>query len=150
MEINYLLCGDKNCIKPMCVSIVSTIINNIDVINNFYIFCYDFDVSLELKQIEKKYKNICKIKLINTSKYNHYFEFQDISKSTNKWISKASYLRILAFKILPKNVNKIIYLDCDLIINDNLKDIYKFDQKKLFKAVAEQSIIKKKQEILFK
>jgi lipopolysaccharide biosynthesis glycosyltransferase len=42
-------------------------------------------------------------------------------------ISIAGYNRLLATKLLPKEVTKIIYLDCDIVLNDDINKIWKTD-----------------------
>jgi len=45
----------------------------------------------------------------------------------NSHISMATYYRIFLEKILPANVKKVIYLDCDLVVNGSLRDFYDTD-----------------------
>lgn len=42
----------------------------------------------------------------------------------NEHISSATYARLLITKILPENLNKVLYLDCDIIVTSSLYDLY--------------------------
>lgn len=42
-------------------------------------------------------------------------------------VTLAAYYRILAPEILPKAIDKILYLDCDIIINGDIKELYNMD-----------------------
>lgn len=44
----------------------------------------------------------------------------------NKHLSKAAYFRLLISALVPE-YNKCIYLDCDLIVNNDLKELYGID-----------------------
>ena len=42
-------------------------------------------------------------------------------------VSIATYYRLLAPYLLPKNIEKILYIDCDIIINGNLSSLYEIN-----------------------
>lgn len=39
-------------------------------------------------------------------------------------VSIVAYYRLLAPKLLPQNIDKILYIDCDMIINASIKDLW--------------------------
>lgn len=47
-------------------------------------------------------------------------------------LSPAAYYRLSIPDLLPKNVSKILYLDCDIVVIKNLKDLWKTDLKDYF------------------
>lgn len=49
-------------------------------------------------------------------------------------ISKATYYRLLIADILPTEVGKVLYLDCDIVVNDSLEDFWNIDMAD--KAIA--------------
>lgn len=49
-------------------------------------------------------------------------------------ISKATYYRLLIADILPDDVEKVLYLDCDIVINDSLEEFWNIDMAN--KAIA--------------
>jgi lipopolysaccharide biosynthesis glycosyltransferase len=62
----------------------------------------------------------------------HNIHYIDIKKATlekfplkeTETISKATYLRLFIPELLPQNINKVLYLDVDIIINKNLTELY--------------------------
>ncbi|RYZ28517.1 MAG: glycosyltransferase family 8 protein [Chitinophagaceae bacterium] len=62
----------------------------------------------------------------------HWVPF-DLTEMTSvrqtKYISKATYLRILVPDLLPRKVTKVIYLDCDLIVEANLMHLWQIDME---------------------
>ena len=127
--MNILCCTDHNYITPTCVTIYSACINNQDISIKFYIISNP-DVTEEDKT---KLKNI-------TSKYHHTIEFisaPTITKRTEcftvnkegqpKHITIASYYRLFLADLLPKEIEKIIYLDSDLIVRNSLEEMYSYN-----------------------
>lgn len=68
--------------------------------------------------------------LINhiTSYINFYDINEDLLKSMpireTGYLSIATYMRIFAQEILPYHLNKILYLDCDILVNNPLDDLW--------------------------
>lgn len=93
---------------------------------------YDFfavmapDVSREninkIKQIEKTYKNDCSITIIKMDN-----RFDNISNNTGYIANACAYKMCLA-EMLPK-LDKVIYLDTDIIVFDDLSEFYNTDMK---------------------
>lgn len=46
---------------------------------------------------------------------------------TNKHVTVASYYRLFLSQLLPDNIEKVIYLDGDTIVNDNLSALWNMD-----------------------
>ena len=51
------------------------------------------------------------------------------SEAQNKadYVSITSFYRLLIPEILPKDINKVIYLDCDLVVLDNIAELLEID-----------------------
>jgi lipopolysaccharide biosynthesis glycosyltransferase len=62
--------------------------------------------------------------------YKGKIEFYEVDPSdvgdlrVDKWASVAVYYRLLAPRLLPDNIIKILYLDCDLIVRRSLKSLW--------------------------
>jgi lipopolysaccharide biosynthesis glycosyltransferase len=52
-------------------------------------------------------------------------DFQDLR--VDKWASTAVYYRILASRMLPTDVDKVLYLDSDMIVRQSLNDLWNTD-----------------------
>ncbi|WP_193766968.1 glycosyltransferase family 8 protein [Lysinibacillus parviboronicapiens] len=53
------------------------------------------------------------------------FDFSNVFISGH--ISKETYYRILLAEIIPPNIDKVLYLDCDIVINEDLEEIWNFE-----------------------
>jgi lipopolysaccharide biosynthesis glycosyltransferase len=45
----------------------------------------------------------------------------------DKWISIAAYYRLLAPRVLPKNLMRVLYLDSDIVVRSSLSEIWNVD-----------------------
>lgn len=120
--INIAICFDDNFVMPAGVLLTSVCISNNTNEITFYI------ISDSLSDINKK-----NLKLI-ADKYNKNIIFIDITLESLKDFpinlsnfTLATYYRILLPQVLPENIGKILYLDCDMLVVDNLSDFYNTD-----------------------
>ena len=112
-------------IYPTIVSITSILENANSYTNyNFYILITsDFlnENKNKLKLLEEKYYNKCSINLIDL--YNFKFENAFLSRHIQ---TIAAYYRLVLPDLLP-NIDKIIYLDGDTLIFDDLYEMYEIN-----------------------
>ena len=47
--------------------------------------------------------------------------------STSHHISHTAYFRLLAARLVPDSIDKVIYLDCDLVIHGDISQLWKID-----------------------
>jgi lipopolysaccharide biosynthesis glycosyltransferase len=52
-------------------------------------------------------------------------EFVDLR--VDKWVSVAVYYRLLTSRLLPADLSKVLYLDCDIVIRRPLNDLWNTD-----------------------
>ncbi|TXJ39535.1 glycosyltransferase family 8 protein [Brachyspira aalborgi] len=148
--INFVLTGDKNYIIPITVAITSILINmDKSRICRFFLFTTDFnesDINI-IQKLKKKYN----FELINIdmNNYKDFFDKMDISTFKNKYISLATYYRLLMFKILPEDVDKCFYIDGDMIVYTDLLNIYdNLTEDKLAAVVVEPLAMQHRKSIL--
>ncbi len=121
--MNIVFSSDDNYAPYLGVVILSVLTKNRDTKINFFIL--DLGISIESKKyittIVQKYS--CNIEFIPVST-------QDFLKlpQTIHYISIATYARFLIGDYLP-NLDKVLYLDIDIIVNSNLKELYHTDLK---------------------
>lgn len=48
--------------------------------------------------------------------------FADVPKT--KWWTEETYYRLIAFELLPKNVERVLWLDADIIVKGNISELY--------------------------
>ncbi len=87
---------------------------------------YDFYLLIPSKFEQSKIRNIDKIKDKYVNCNITYIDMKDNFSDANlvgAHITMPTYYRLMAAKLLP-NHNKCIYLDSDIIVNDDLTDFY--------------------------
>ena len=120
---NIVLCGDKNYIKYVGVTLTSVLANSNSNEYHFHIFLDDIEDS-DLKKLErtaKKWKTNISIYFIDLEIIEN---FKD-NTSSNTHISIATYFRFIAFSVLNGKVDKALYLDSDIcVLDDKLKNVF--------------------------
>ena len=123
-KINVCISCDENYAKYASVVIASILYNAQDEdLLHFYVL--DGDISSESKTKILSLKNIkpCEIDFIKVdeTKLEIYKQI-----NTHEYITLPAYYRLILSELLP-DVDKIIYLDCDIVVNTSLKDLFEAD-----------------------
>ncbi len=120
--ISIAMASDSNYVYPTIVSMTSILENrNPGTKIDFYLMLSgDFEQSLKDKilNLQKKYSN-CNIKLIDMKN-------QLDSVYTSRHLSKATYYRLMLPSLLP-NLDKILYLDVDIIVKRDLNALFDYN-----------------------
>jgi len=132
-KIPIVFSADNIYSMPLGIALIS-IFENKKKDHEIKIYVLDSGISDDnkdkLKIIEKNYKFKINYLKIDISKFNLFTE--------KRYFTKAIYYRLLAPNII--NEEKIIYLDCDVIVASDLMDLYKTDLKnKTIAAVKDRS-----------
>ncbi len=135
MKINVCFVADNNYIKPLACTIVS-ILENAAPETDLRIFILGNDISKENenKILSLKYIKNCEIKFIkpDISVLDNLPDFQ----SQLSYISKSTYSKFIIADVL-KDIDKILYLDCDTIVLSDLTDLFMKELGKRYMAAAE-------------
>lgn len=123
MELYVAYASDDNYVQHVGVSMLSLYENN-KMFESITVYILDTSISIENKQ-----------RLISISKeYNRnvvFFDFSDIKNFIGMEIwsdrSFATMSRLFIARYLPKNIEKILYLDCDSVINSSLEELWSID-----------------------
>ena len=118
--INFLFSCNAEYLMPLNVSIVSIFENHKDNYINIYI--------LHSNLSDKQKENL--ISLSHEYKQHiHMIEVEEkyYSKAPSLRWSKETYYRLLINELLPKNIDRIIYLDCDIVINNSVEELYSIE-----------------------
>lgn len=132
-KMNILLCCNENYAIPLTVCMTSILENNRSTSINFYVFYSSLQEEQKNKvsDLVKKYgQNIDLIQIDN-----HYFS----KAPTMRW-SKETYYRLLMCDILPPNTDRLLYLDCDTIVNASILDFYNTDLKDKYMCALKEEI----------
>lgn len=122
MNIVY---SSTNSYAEMCgISLVSLFENNKDV-DSIHIFIIDNGIS-----------NVNKVKLLQTAEVYHrklnFIESPDIERTahTSVYIGRwniGTFFRLYLGSILPVDVERVIYIDCDIVVRKSLLSVYQMD-----------------------
>ena len=125
-DINVAFTIDKNYPVFTQIAIFSILENNLS--NNHYNFFIVEDnltkrQKAEMKNLVKKRKQDITFLHISTDKIDHGFNFYENEYLKGR-ISRIGMARLLLPEILPDYVHKVIYLDSDVIVSDDLEKLY--------------------------
>ena len=129
--MQLLFCFDKNYQQHFGVAITSVLLNNVE---------HHFDVHIITDFIEEQLKQKLE-KLSKNYKCSFYFYIiNNLDKFSNlrisNHISKAAYYRLIMAELLPDNIDKILYLDSDLVVTSSLEELYNIDIENYFLAAS--------------
>ncbi len=119
-----IACGIDNKYTEHCgVLMISVFENNKDKEICFHILSSDLNSSNK-----KKLTDIA-------NRYNCYIEFYHVDQSLLKdcpiqesdYLTIATYNRLIIPWLLPKNIDKVLYLDCDIVVCGSLCELWDFD-----------------------
>lgn len=102
-----LLSNNRDNNKTIVVHILSDGIDDL-LKEKLLLTCKDFDAKCIFYDVKVEKLNLVKFRSKNP-------------------LSKAAYFRILLGSTLPSTVKKILYLDCDIIVDSNIYDLFSID-----------------------
>ena len=130
--IHIVLTTDNNYIKQCCVTILSILLNSSET--NYFCFHIIHTGFTEKEKSKFSFKNFKNYKIIFYNVEN--FDLTDFSVTLSH-TTITTYYRIFITKILTKDIKKIIYLDCDLIVLKDIKNLWEVDLENYFVGVVE-------------
>lgn len=128
-KINILVTLDENYIPYLNVMLTSLISNNPD--------CY-FDVYLLHSSIYER-DTVETSKLLGTSGKLIMVKAKNIgldNAPTTSRYPQEIYYRIFAAKYLPMHLDRVLYLDPDIIVNGSVKELYRLPMEEYYFAAA--------------
>lgn len=131
--MDFLLSSDDNYAPLLGVSILSLLENNHEDFNELNIFVLDMGISKENKS---KLRSLCqdfKIEVnLDFIKSNNIEEILGIKIKASRAL--ATYARLFSCTLLNDNIDKIIYLDCDAIVDGSFIELSKLDIEEYYCA----------------
>lgn len=128
-KINILVTLDENYVKYLNIMLSSLIDSNEDSFFDVYVL----HSKIREKAVEKTRKILGKngeLKMIKASE-----DGLNDAPVTARY-PKEIYYRIFAAKYLPEALEKVLYLDPDVVVNGSLKELYNLDMGSCFFAAA--------------
>ena len=122
-SIQVALCID-NAYVPHCAVTVLSILENINLKQHLRIFIiHDGSITADnkekLRMLAKEYEHV-EIIFIAIDKSEFY-----LYPNNRAHISIATYFRLKIHRFLPADVHKVIYLDSDVVVCDNIGELWK-------------------------
>lgn len=121
--MNIVLASDENFVQHCAVTITSILRNNNNVI--FYVLTDGLsdENSHKLSTLTHKLGGI--LNFINVPK--NLLEKLPMPKGVASHISVATYYRLFLADLLPKDIEKVIYMDCDIVVRRALDELWNTD-----------------------
>lgn len=122
--MNIVCATDDNFVQHCSIMLVSLLVNNTDV--NIYVLTEGLKPENQ-RILTKEVERYCgKIHMCLVD--SDIVEKFPMPKTEGlKHISRATYYRLLISDLLPNDVHKVIYLDCDIIVNGSLQPLWNID-----------------------
>ena len=132
-NIDIVFSSDDNYAQHCCAAIASILLNSSPCCY-FRFYILDGGISQKNKEKLSSIKSIRDFSLqyIDMAKYDF-----SMFPMNRKYISVATYYRLLLLELLPEYVNKVIYLDCDIIVEQDIKILWDFDISNYLAGVVE-------------
>lgn len=127
--MNICLISDNNFVNYLSTLIVSILKNSNDE-DQFHFHIIEVDITDENKSKIMQLKEIknCEISFYKSTNIEKYKNISDTIKSKHTWHSwHYSVFFKLDIPFLFKNLDKILFLDTDTIVIENINDIFSFD-----------------------
>lgn len=123
--MNIVYASDDNFADVLAVSLVSLLENNKNNTVNVYIISQDISDKNKERIISSAQNYQCLIEFINMPNISQIIgETVDIKR-----YSESMFSRILLGTLLPSEVTKAIYIDCDTLVLDSLSQLWDTDLK---------------------
>ncbi|WP_196801148.1 glycosyltransferase family 8 protein [Prevotella sp. AGR2160] len=120
--MHILLSTDKNYIMPSAVMMKSVSVNHPDTEVVFHVLVDSSVAEEHQRQLESVLVNP-KHRVVFHLVDDHLFD--DFPMGNIKaYISKATYYRLIITEVIPEDVDKILYLDGDMIVRHDLSDLW--------------------------
>jgi len=116
--INYLFCLDENYNNQFLTTLKSINDNSKIKFNVYVIHEKPEKLEVNFEKYKDKYLNIDKIKFFQFKEQN-----LDFPNLKNNHISKATYFRFFIEDYIPKEIETLVYLDCDIVCINNPEGI---------------------------
>lgn len=121
--MNILLSTDDSFVQHCCVTMASILENNKGV--TFYLLTAglkpeNYKLLTNFVEARNGMLRICKVDNNITNSF-------PMPKEGGEHISIATYYRLFAQKVLPSDVDRVIYVDCDIVVRGSLEPLWKID-----------------------
>lgn len=132
--MNHILCCINDAYAQHCAVLLASLFeNNKDVDLTIHVFSFSLNEESQdkLRNITKSYNQEISIQIINKP----IFELPNLN---NHYISAETYIRLFAALYLDSSIDKILYLDVDMVVVGSIKELLSLDlSNKLIGAIMD-------------
>lgn len=136
--MDFVLTLDNGYCQHAAVVMASICLNNIGK-HRFYVIsdCINYLNKRKFSSLSDLLK--CDINFIFIEK-EKFDDFPIGNKTANNYVTLATYYRLLLVDLLPKDLERIIYLDCDIVVNGSLDSLWnwRFSENAMIAALEDQ------------
>ncbi|MGX2950933.1 glycosyltransferase family 8 protein, partial [Ursidibacter sp. B-7004-1] len=132
--MNILFSCDEKYAKYLCVSLYTIMRYNKN--RNIYFYIFDLGISEESKSILSSISGKNNINFISID----ISDFDSLPTTIN-YISKATYARLKMANYLPNHIDKIIYLDVDILVQGSLSELWNIELNECYIGACIDSFI---------
>lgn len=131
-KLNVVFITDKNYLQHLSVALTSLLENNIEIVDRIFLV-HDIENNLLLSPL-LDYINI---------RYTRQIELLKIDSTlVDGWnlenhLTKATYYRLFLADMIPSEVDKILFLDSDIVVNGSISNFLSLDFKKSLQSNEE-------------
>lgn len=135
-NIEIAIAGDENYLVPLTVLLQSVFVNNAELcVTVNFLFLYSAMGEKPLAQLEE----------LVVSRGHRFRRLgvtdEQLGEVPECRHSKNTFLRLLLPDVLPADVEKVLYLDGDIVVNDSLLPLYRFDVSDAYIAAVKDPTI---------
>lgn len=133
--MNILVTLDSNYLRPLKIMLKSLFLNNQN--ERFTIFLLHSSIKdeelIDLNNFINKNGSILEVLNVDNSFFSN--------APSHMYYTKEMYYRLLAFKFLPDDIDRILYLDPDILVINQVADLYNIDLEEYLYAAAYHDIV---------
>ncbi len=124
--MNILLASDNNYTPLLAITLYSLLKNNETEFDKINIFILDGGIS---KTNKRRIESLCDEFNVETPlEFIKYDNLEDtVGMKIKATRALTAYARLFAATLLPKSIDKIIYMDCDALVVDSLKKVWQLN-----------------------
>ncbi len=133
--MNIFFASDNKFVQHLCVSIASILYNAAST-DEFIFYILDSNISEKNKQKIMKLKSIKNFEIEFIKVSDEMFKDCPITKDCSH-ITKQTYYRYI-IPIIKPELDKCLYLDCDIVVEDSLSSLWQKDIEDYYVAAVEE------------
>ena len=125
-RIHIAFCLDNKYVMPCGITIISILENNKDIEITFHIIGVGL-TDISKKELDFTIKEYTNASLIHYKLDEETLQSYNLNICNTELYSIAVYARFFVADLLPKDIDKLLYLDCDMMVAKNLRPLWNID-----------------------